>query len=188
LVRLENNTCDKIGNTFSDIAKFAQDAQNQAIIDDYYRNGDRAAADAYLQWEQEFFANITNPANLTRSNSAQAQGAAQAHPPSTQPSGPVGQRTSAENAAARNYFKNNKDAARRAWEKSTGQKWPTDENGNPWPAEHTPSLKSGGDPMKVYPRDPCKPDPHNIPGDDGLTDYQRWGAQGTPARQVNKGG
>ena len=30
------------------------------------------------------------------------------------------------------------------------------------------------------------PDPHNIPGADGLTDYQRWGALGTPAREANK--
>jgi hypothetical protein len=70
--------------------------------------------------------------------------------------------------------------------KQTGKDWPEDENGQPWPAEHTPSLKSGGDPMDVYPRDPGAPDPHNIPGADGLTDYQRWGALGTPAREANK--
>ncbi len=97
-------------------------------------------------------------------------------------------RTPEENAAARNYFKNNKDAARQAWEQRTGQTWPTDANGNPWPAEHTPSLKSGGDPMTVTPRNPGAPDPHNIPGPDGLTDYQRWGAEGTPrAEPTNKG-
>ena len=88
------------------------------------------------------------------------------------------QLTPAENKQARNKFKNNKDAAREDWEKRTGQKWPTDEKGNPWPAEHTPPLKEGGDPMNVTPRDPGKPDPHNIPGPDGLTDYQRWGALG----------
>jgi hypothetical protein len=95
-------------------------------------------------------------------------------------------RTSAENRAARNYFKNNKEAARQAWEQRTGRKWPTDANGNPWPAEHTPPLKEWGDPMTVTPRDPGKPDPHNIPGPDGLTDYQRWGALGTAAREANK--
>jgi hypothetical protein len=40
--------------------------------------------------------------------------------------------------------------------------------------------------MKVTPRNPGLPDPHNIPGSDGLTDYQRWGALGTPAREANK--
>jgi RHS repeat-associated protein len=96
------------------------------------------------------------------------------------------QRTHAENRQARNKYKNNKDVAREAWEKETGQKWPTDQHGNPWPGEHTPPLKYGGDPMKVTPRDPSAPDPHNIPGPDGLTDYQRWGALGTPAREANK--
>jgi len=56
----------------------------------------------------------------------------------------------------------------------------------PWPAEHTPSLKEGGDPMNVYPRDPGAPDPHNIPGPNGLTDYQIWGALGTAARIANQ--
>jgi len=94
-------------------------------------------------------------------------------------------RTPAENRQARNRFKNNKEAARRAWEERTGQKWPTDKDGNPWPAEHTPPLKEGGDPMIVTPRDPAT-DPHMIRGSDGLTDYQRWGSGGTPAREANK--
>ncbi|MEI7728031.1 MAG: RHS repeat-associated core domain-containing protein [Verrucomicrobiota bacterium] len=96
------------------------------------------------------------------------------------------QRTTKENAQARNFFKNRKDAARNAWEERTGRQWPEDANGRPWPAEHTPPLKEGGDPMTVTPRDPGAPDPHNIPGPDGLTDYQRWGALGTPAREANK--
>jgi hypothetical protein len=56
----------------------------------------------------------------------------------------------------------------------------------PWPAEHDPPLKEGGDPMNVYPRDPGAPDPHNIPGPNGLTDYQIWGALGTAARLANQ--
>jgi len=96
------------------------------------------------------------------------------------------EKTAEELKKARNYFKNRKDEARKAWEQKTGQKWPTDANGNPWPAEHTPSLKSGGDPMAVTPRNPDLPDPHSIPGPDGLTDYQRWGALGTPAREANR--
>ncbi len=42
----------------------------------------------------------------------------------------------------------------RAYEQRSGQDWPTDANGNPWPGEHTPSLKAGSDPMIVTPRDP----------------------------------
>jgi hypothetical protein len=95
-------------------------------------------------------------------------------------------RTTAQNNAARNQYKNNKPKARAAWEKREGKDWPTDENGNNWPGEHTPSLKRHGDPMTVTPRDPGLPDPHNIPGEDGLTDYQKWGALGTPAREANK--
>ena len=95
-------------------------------------------------------------------------------------------RTPEENRKARNKYKNNKQKARDAYEERTGQEWPVDEYGNPWPGEHTPSLKEGGDPMIVTPRDPRAPDPHNIPGPDGLTDYQRWGAEGTPAREAKK--
>jgi hypothetical protein len=36
----------------------------------------------------------------------------------------------------------------------------------------------------VEPQDPNGLDPHNIPGPDGLTDYQRWGALGPRARGV----
>ena len=96
--------------------------------------------------------------------------------------------TPPENAKARNLFKRNKYAAKRAWEEREGKEWPTDEYGQDWPAEHTPALKEGGDPMHVTPRDPGLPDPHNIPGPDGLTDYQRWGAEGTPARQAKRNG
>jgi RHS repeat-associated protein len=106
-------------------------------------------------------------------------------PNGTTQTAPTKQRTPEENKKARNKFKNNKDAAREAWEKKTGRTWPTDENGNPWPAEHTPPLKEGGDPMDVYPRDPST-DPHMVPGPDGLNDYQRWGALGTPAREQKK--
>jgi RHS repeat-associated protein len=95
-------------------------------------------------------------------------------------------RTSEENKKARNKFKNNKEKAKRAWEDREGQDWPVDENGQDWPAHHEPPLKEGGDPMDVIPQDPGGPDPHNIPGPDGLTDYQRWGAEGTPAREANK--
>jgi len=101
--------------------------------------------------------------------------------------GPCGRRrTPQENREARNFFKNNKQEARDQWEGRDGNQWPNDENGMPWPAEHTPSLKEGGDPMNVYPRDPGAPDPHNIPGPNGLTDYQIWGALGTAARIANQ--
>jgi len=97
-------------------------------------------------------------------------------------------RTPAELKKAQNKYKNNKQKARDAYEERTGQEWPVDEHGNFWPGEHTPPLKEGGDPMVVTPRDPGAPDPHNIPGPDGLTDYQKWGAEGTPARLANKKG
>jgi hypothetical protein len=99
---------------------------------------------------------------------------------------PCGRRTPEENRKARNTFKNNKPQARSNWEQRTGNQWPTDENDMPWPAEHDPPLKEGGDPMNVYPRDPGAPDPHNIPGPNGLTDYQIWGALGTAARLANQ--
>jgi hypothetical protein len=107
--------------------------------------------------------------------------------PTAGPPGALGrQRTPAENGAARNKWKNNKPKGRKAWEDESGQKWPTDKNGNPWPGEHTPPLKEGGDPLKVTPRDPGAPDPHNIPGEDGLTDYQKRGALGPRARKAKK--
>ncbi len=96
------------------------------------------------------------------------------------------EKTPAENKKARQNFKNNKAAARAQWEDREGKDWPTDEYGNPWPAHHDPPLKSGGDPMHVEPQDPKGPDPHNIPGPDGKTDYQKWGAQGAAARQSNQ--
>ena len=95
-------------------------------------------------------------------------------------------RSPAENRKARNKFKNHKDEAKRAWEEREGKDWPVDANGNDWPAEHSPALKQGGDPMTVTPRDPLGVDPHTIPGPDGLNDYQRWGALGTPAREANR--
>jgi len=95
------------------------------------------------------------------------------------------ERTPLENRIARNKFKNNKDAAKEAWEKRTGKEWP-ETDGKDWPAHHEPSLKSGGDPMNVEPQSPSSPDPHNIVGPDGKTDYQRWGALGPPARQGNR--
>ena len=111
-----------------------------------------------------------------------ARGDAPGNPGGEKPDRP---RTPEENQKARDYFKNHKEEARQAWEKREGKTWPTDSEGNPWPAEHTPALKEGGDPMIVYPRDP-KTDPHSIPGPDGKTDYQKWGAQGTPAREAKK--
>jgi len=106
--------------------------------------------------------------------------------PKTDSNGNLVERTPEENQRARTYFKNHKDAAREAWEQREGRPWPTDADGNYWPAEHTPSLKSGGDPMQVYPRNPAHPDPHMIRGTDGLTDYERWGRLGTIVREALK--
>jgi RHS repeat-associated protein len=113
--------------------------------------------------------------------------------PATQPASPSGQqsaqqyeRTPAQNQQARNKFKNNKDAAKQGYTDRTGKPWPQDANGKDWPAHHDPSLKSGGDPMNVVPQDPDGVDPHSIVGPDGLTDYERWGAMGTPARKAKQ--
>lgn len=95
------------------------------------------------------------------------------------------ERTPAENKKARSKFKNNKDKAKEAWEKREGRDWPQ-KDGVDWQAHHPQSLKSGGDPMYVVPQNPNGPDPHNIPGPDGKTDYQIWGAQGAAARNANK--
>jgi RHS repeat-associated protein len=96
-------------------------------------------------------------------------------------------RTPEENAAARQFYRNNRIEAMRRWEERTGKEWPTDAQGNPWWAEHPRPLKEGGDPLHVEPG--AGPDPnaiHNIPGPDGLTDAQRWGAMGPPARGKRK--
>ena len=96
-------------------------------------------------------------------------------------------RTPEENKKARNYYKNNKDEARKRWENRTGETWPTDENGKPQWAEHPRPLKDGGDPLHVEPGEGPDPNaPHNVPGPDGKTDAQKWGAQGTPAREAKK--
>jgi RHS repeat-associated protein len=101
---------------------------------------------------------------------------------------PKGQvRTPEENAKAREYYKNHREEAMRRWEERTGKKWPKTKDGQPQWAEHPRALSHGGDPLYVEPGK--GPDPnaaHNIPGPDGLTDSQRWGKMGTPAREANK--
>jgi hypothetical protein len=64
---------------------------------------------------------------------------------------------------------------------------PKDENGNPQWAEHPRPLKDGGDPLHIEPSKGADPNaPHSQVGPDGLTDQQRWGAMGPPARGKNK--
>ena len=89
---------------------------------------------------------------------------------------PPGQvRTAAENAQARNFFKNNRAKA---------EKWWSDRNGGkPWPenathAEHPRPLADGGDPLFIEPGFDGPASPHMNPGPDGLTDFQRWGRLG----------
>lgn len=96
------------------------------------------------------------------------------------------QRTPQENREARQKYKNNKDAAKQAYTDRTGNPWPKDNTGRDWPGHHPTPLKEWGDPMVVVPQDPNGPDPHNVAGPDGLTDYQRWGALGPSARDANK--
>jgi RHS repeat-associated protein len=89
-------------------------------------------------------------------------------------------RTPAERKQARNFYKRNIDQARKWWEERSGQQWPVDpETGKPQWAEHPRPIKDGGDPLLIRPGDGADPNaPHLIPGPDGLTDQQRWGAMG----------
>jgi hypothetical protein len=56
-------------------------------------------------------------------------------------------RTPKENAAARQFFENHRDKARRWWEERTGEKWPKDSTHD----HHPRSLEKGGDPLDVEP-------------------------------------
>jgi hypothetical protein len=93
-------------------------------------------------------------------------------------------RTPEQNKKARNYFKGIKKKAREKWAAANGGEWPKNPNGSNYRAEHSRALKDGGDPWKVIP----------LPGEDGEDsnkehmsgDQQRWGAQGTPAREKKK--
>lgn len=111
---------------------------------------------------------------------------------------PEGQvRTPKENAAARRFYRDNRETAMRRWEERTGQKWPTDpEMGQPQWAEHGSlaegsgrALTEGGDPLNVKPGVGPDPNaPHNVLGPDGLTDAQRWGSMGGRATAAKKKG
>jgi RHS repeat-associated protein len=93
-------------------------------------------------------------------------------------------RTAAENAAAREFYRNNRLEAIRRWEQRTGQQWPRDADGNFQWCEHPRALANGGDPLHVRPGIGPDPNaPHMVRGPDGLTDQQRWGAMGPPARR-----
>jgi hypothetical protein len=94
-------------------------------------------------------AEASPPAEVEPTTPKESETPAEPPPAAT---GNAAERTPAQNRQARNLFKNNKEAARQAWEQRTGKEWPIDARGDPWPAEHTPSLKSGGDPMTVSAR------------------------------------
>jgi hypothetical protein len=94
---------------------------------------------------------------------------------------PVGQmRTPEEVKQARNFFERNRDAAKKWYEERTGRPWPQ----NATHAEHPRALKDGGDPLLIEPGFNGPDAPHMIPGQDGLTDFQRWGRLG--GRPPNK--
>jgi RHS repeat-associated protein len=96
-------------------------------------------------------------------------------------------RTPEENAESRRFYRNNREEAMSRWEEREGKSWPKDENGNPQWAEHPRPLKDGGDPLHIEPGKGADPNtPHSQVGPDGLTDHQRWGAMGPPARGKNK--
>jgi hypothetical protein len=77
--------------------------------------------------------------------------------------------------------------ARRLWEEKTGQKWPTDENGVPYTADHD-NTKGGrrgrADPLEVTPGRGSAAKTAN--GDRTPEEMRTTGALGTPAREINK--
>jgi hypothetical protein len=86
-------------------------------------------------------------------------------------------RKPAETAAARQFFKNHKELAKKLWSQRSGRKWPK----NATHCEHEIPLKSGGDPLHVKPGFSGPTKPHMKKGKDGLTDFQRWGKLGGKA-------
>lgn len=93
-------------------------------------------------------------------------------------------RTKAETQQARNFFKNNRQKAKEWWEQREGQEWPA----NATHYEHPRPLADGGDPLFAEPGFNGPTSPHNTPGPDGLTDFQRWGARGgrRPKKPTNE--
>ena len=84
-------------------------------------------------------------------------------------------RTPEEVAQARNFFERNRDAAQQWWsERNGGRPWPEDATN----AGHPRPLADGGDPLFIEPEFDGPNAAHMVPGPDGLTDFQRWGARG----------
>ena len=92
---------------------------------------------------------------------------------------PHGQRrTVEENAEARKFFENHREAAIDWYEKRTRSEWTPGSF-----AEHPRPLKEGGDPLFVIPGLGTPAAPHMIPRPpDGLSDFQRWGREGAERR------
>jgi RHS repeat-associated protein len=97
---------------------------------------------------------------------------------------PGERRSPAENKKARRYYKANKDKAIERWEDREQKEWPINtETGEYQWAEHPRPLSEGGDPLFIVPGEGDDPNAvHMVPGPDGLTDQQRWGKMGPPAR------
>ena len=94
-------------------------------------------------------------------------------------------RTPEEVMRARNYFKNHKAKAKKAWEERVGQLWPVD-RGTDKPARtsHIRPLADGGDPMYVEPAFGDPNTEHMVKDPKtGLTDQQRFGARRTGKTQ-----
>ncbi|WP_261345324.1 HINT domain-containing protein [Tuwongella immobilis] len=102
---------------------------------------------------------------------------------------PPGQpiRTPKEYAQTSDFYRNNKPLARRLWEERTGRKWPVDENGKPFTADHNVGLggrRERADPLDVTPGRGSAAKTAN--GDRTLAEMRATGAKGTPAREFNK--
>jgi hypothetical protein len=96
-------------------------------------------------------------------------------------------RTAKEYAQTSDFYRNNKPLARRLWEERTGQKWPVDENGVPFTADH--NVAQGGrrgraGPLDVTPGRGSSAKSAN--GDRTPEEMRATGAKGTPAREFNR--
>ncbi len=69
-------------------------------------------------------------------------------------------RTTADNDAARQEWKNAMKSFRQDWSKKFGE-WPV-ENGKAWPGHHIRDLKHGGDPLNPNNIMPTHPDVHDV--------------------------
>jgi RHS repeat-associated protein len=89
-------------------------------------------------------------------------------------------RTPEETAQARSFFERNRKSAEKWYEQRTGTDYPDNASN----AGHNPrAIGDGGDPLLIEPEFDGPNAKHMIPGEDGLTDAQRWALRGWAIRR-----